>query len=60
MPWGHESRRPWTDGEGIEWSKEFMTERDTVTHLVEQVPEGLRFHDLRQLVRRGSCRAVCR
>lgn len=40
-------RASWVDQEGVEWIKEFTTERDAVAYLVEYVPGGLRFHDLR-------------
>jgi integrase len=40
-------RAVWVDGDGAEWTKEFTAERDAMGFLVERVPGGLRFHDLR-------------
>jgi hypothetical protein len=30
----------WHDADGVEWTKEFVTERDAVMHLVEKAPGG--------------------
>jgi integrase len=51
-------RAVWRDSEGIEWSKEFTTEREAVAHVAKVASNGLRFHDLRHsyatwLVSRG-------
>ena len=35
------------DTSGVEWSAEFTTERDAVTHVAKHASGGLRFHDLR-------------
>jgi integrase len=40
-------RAIWRDLDGIEWRKEFTTERDAVAYLAETALGGLRFHDLR-------------
>jgi integrase len=37
----------WPDTSGVEWSAEFTTERDAVTHVAKHASGGLRFHDLR-------------
>jgi integrase len=40
-------RATWSDKIGMEWSKDFPTERDAVAHVAEHAHGGLRFHDLR-------------
>jgi integrase len=45
---GHfEYRASWTDATGLEWSKDFATEREAVGHVAKTAHGGLRFHDLR-------------
>jgi integrase len=45
---GHfEYRATWTDATGLEWSKDFPTEREAVAHVARTAHGGLRFHDLR-------------
>jgi integrase len=45
---GHfEYRATWADATGLEWSKEFTTEREAVAHVARTAHGGLRFHDLR-------------
>jgi hypothetical protein len=39
-------RAGWRDTEGVEWTKEFTTERDAVAYVIEKASGGLRFHDL--------------
>lgn len=48
----------WTDKDGAEWTAEFTTEREAVSHVARKAAGGLRFHDLRHsyatwLVSRG-------
>jgi integrase len=43
----HKFIATWPDGEGIEWSAEFTTEREAVAHIALKATGGLRFHDLR-------------
>ncbi|MET7967571.1 hypothetical protein [Micromonospora sp. NPDC005305] len=38
-------RAAWVDTEGVEWSAEFTTEREAVSHVAKMAPGGLRFHD---------------
>jgi integrase len=40
-------RASWADDSGGEWTKEFTTEREAVTHVADRAAGGLRFHDLR-------------
>ena len=40
-------RATWPDRTGMEWSKEFTTERDAVRQVATKAAGGLRFHDLR-------------
>jgi integrase len=40
-------RATWPDSTGMEWSKEFTTERDAVEHVATYAAGGLHFHDLR-------------
>jgi integrase len=40
-------RASWSDAAGVEWSKEFTTQRDAVAHVARSAAGGLRFHDLR-------------
>ena len=40
-------RAAWPDTTGLEWTKEFTTERDAVTYVADHAHGGLRFHDLR-------------
>jgi integrase len=40
-------RASWPDEEGMEWDKEFTTERDAVARVADHAAGGLRFHDLR-------------
>lgn len=40
-------RATWTDAAGVEWSAEFATEREAVTHVARTAAGGMRFHDLR-------------
>ncbi len=37
----------WPDETGMEWTKEFTTEREAVEHVAYHAAGGLRFHDLR-------------
>jgi integrase len=51
-------RAAWNDSDGVEWTAEFITERDAIAHVAKMAPGGLRFHDLRhsyatELVTRG-------
>ncbi|MEU7588896.1 site-specific integrase [Micromonospora sp. NPDC049230] len=51
-------RAAWNDSEGIEWTAEFTTERESIAHVAKMASGGLRFHDLRhsfatELVSRG-------
>jgi len=56
---GHFSyRATWSDAAGIEWSRDFGTEREAVAEVARLGHGGLRFHDLRHsyatwLVSRG-------
>ncbi|MEH1123721.1 tyrosine-type recombinase/integrase [Micromonospora sp. CPCC 206061] len=43
----HKYLATWPDGDGIEWSTEFTTEREAVAHIAMKAAGGLRFHDLR-------------
>jgi integrase len=40
-------RAAWLDAEGIEWTREFITEREAVALVAERAAGGLRFHHLR-------------
>lgn len=40
-------RAAWADASGAEWTKDFPTEREAVTHVADHAAGGLRFHDLR-------------
>ena len=59
MKLGHFSyRATWSDAAGIEWSRDFGTEREAVAEVARLGHGGLRFHDLRHsyatwLVSRG-------
>jgi integrase len=45
---GHfEYRASWADATGLEWTKDFPTEREAVAHAARTAHGGLRFHDLR-------------
>lgn len=43
----HKWRATWPDDTGLDWDKEFTTERDAVIHVAEHAVGGLRYHDLR-------------
>lgn len=40
-------RAGWTDNTGATLAKEFVTEREAITHIAKSCAGGLRFHDLR-------------
>ena len=43
----HKFRAVWPDREGIDWSAEFITEREAVACVAGKAVGGMRFHDLR-------------